>query len=92
MNTTELAEAIAVKFGATQQDARDFLDAFTEVVREQLVAGNPVVLHRFGTFKVRRTAARQGRNPMTGRVITIPVRARVLFAPSSELKDAVNPR
>ena len=45
-----------------------------------------VVLPGFGTFTVRLTSARVGRNPRTGEVIDIPAAATVGFKPSEELR------
>jgi DNA-binding protein HU-beta len=45
-----------------------------------------VTLPGFGTFTVRRSAARLGRNPRTGEAIDLPAAATVAFKPAAELR------
>ena len=47
-------------------------------------------LRGFGTFSVRESAARTGRNPQTGEPIQIPARRVPTFKPGKELKEKVN--
>ena len=44
----------------------------------------------FGSFKVRKRAARQGRNPQTGKAITIKASKAPVFKAGKGLKDLVN--
>jgi DNA-binding protein HU-beta len=46
-----------------------------------------VAISGFGTFKVKQTKARQGRNPKTGETIQIPAKKKVAFRASKELKS-----
>ena len=63
MNKSELIAAIAAKTGSTKKDAEASLNAFVEAVTETLVKGDKVQLVGFGSFEVRKRAARKGRNP-----------------------------
>ena len=63
MNKSDLVAAIAAKTGATKKDAEASLNAFTDVVTESLVKGDKIQLVGFGSFEVRKRAARKGRNP-----------------------------
>ena len=65
MNKTELIAAIAAKTGETKKDAEATLNAFVNVVSETLAKGDKVQLVGFGSFEVRKRAARKGRNPQT---------------------------
>ncbi len=90
MNKTELVAAIADKTGVSKKDAAASLQAFTEVVAEELKKGEKVQLVGFGTFEVSERAAREGRNPQTGATMTIPASKAPKFKAGKALKDVVN--
>ena len=90
MNKSELIEQIAKRSGLTIQGSRSALDALLETVSEALAAGDRVQLVGFGTFKVTERAEREGRNPQTGAVITIPATKTPSFSAGAELKKSVN--
>lgn len=71
------------------KDAEAALNAFIEVVMKALKKGEEVKLVGFGTFKVAKAAAREGRNPQTGAPIKIPARKLPKFSAGAKLKDAV---
>jgi len=54
---------------------------------DALARGEEVDLHGFGKFKPKERAARQGRNPQTGEIITIAASKGVGFAAAKALKD-----
>ena len=66
MNKSDLVAAIAAKTGATKKDAEASLNAFTEVVTEALVKGDKIQLVGFGSFEVRKRAARKPRRRYCG--------------------------
>ena len=90
MNKSDLVAAIAAKTGATKKDAEASLNAFTDVVTESLVKGDKIQLGGFGSFEVRRRAARKGRNPQTKEEIKIPASKAPVFKAGKALKDLVN--
>ena len=90
MNKSELIAAIAAKTGSTKKDAEASLNAFTEAVEETLVKGGKVQLVGFGSFEVRKRAARKGRNPQTKEEIKIPASKAPVFKAGKALKDRVN--
>jgi DNA-binding protein HU-beta len=59
-----------------------------ETLMESLKKGEFVRLIGFGTFKVRAKAARIGRNPQTGKPITIPAKIVPVFHPGTRMKKA----
>ena len=69
MNKTEFIAAVAEKAEISKKDSEKALKAFVDVVTEQLKAGDKVQLVGFGTFEVSERAAREGRNPQTGKSI-----------------------
>ena len=90
MNKTELIAAIAAKTGETKKDAEATLNAFVNVVSETLAKGDKVQLVGFGSFEVRKRAARKGRNPQTKEEIKIPASKVPVFKAGKALKDLVN--
>ena len=65
MNKADLIAAIAAKTGETKKSAEASVNAFVDVITESLVKGDKVQLVGFGSFEVRKRAARKGRNPQT---------------------------
>ena len=63
MNKAELIAAVAAKTGDTKKGVEASVNAFVDVVTEALVKGDKVQLVGFGSFEVRKRAARKGRNP-----------------------------
>ena len=90
MNKSELIAALAAKTGETKKSAEATLNAFTEVVTETLVKGDKIQLVGFGSFEVRKRAARKGRNPQTKEEIKIPASKAPVFKAGKALKDLVN--
>lgn len=89
MNKAELIDAIAGGADLTKADAKKALDAFIESTSGALKKGDRVALVGFGSFSVASRSARTGRNPQTGKEITIPAKKVVKFKPGSELADTV---
>lgn len=85
MNKTELVNAIAEKSGLTKADAKKAFEATLEAMTEAMAKGDKISLIGFGTFSVVEKAARQGRNPRSNEVITIPARKTVKFKQGADL-------
>ena len=90
MNKAELIAAIAAKTGDTKKGAEASVNAFVDVVTEALTEGDKVQLVGFGSFEVRKRAARKGRNPQTKEEIRIPASKAPVFKAGKALKDLVN--
>ena len=90
MNKTDLIAAIAAKTGETKKSAEASVNAFVDVITESLVEGDKVQLVGFGSFEVRKRAARKGRNPQTKEEIKIPASKAPVFKAGKALKDLVN--
>ncbi|MCR4763287.1 MAG: HU family DNA-binding protein [Lachnospiraceae bacterium] len=90
MNKTELVAAIAKETGLSKKDAEKALKAFTDTVSKELKKKNKVQLIGFGTFEVSKRAAREGRNPQTGKAMKIPASLAPKFKAGKALKDIVN--
>ena len=90
MNKTELIAAVAEKAEISKKDSEKALKAFIDVVTEQLKAGDKVQVVGFGTFEVSERAAREGRNPQTGKTMKIAACKAPKFKAGKALKDAIN--
>ena len=90
MNKAELVAAVAAKTGATKKTAEASVDAFVSVVKETLKKGEKIQLVGFGSFEVRKRAARKGRNPQTKEEIKIPASKAPVFKAGKQLKELVN--
>lgn len=90
MNKSDLVAAMAAKTGDTKKSAEEALNAFVDVVTAALVEGEKVQLVGFGSFEVRKRAARKGRNPQTKEEIKIPASKAPVFKAGKALKDLVN--
>ena len=90
MNKAELVAAIAAKTGESKKATETAVNAFTEVVAEALKGGDKVQLVGFGSFEVRKRAARKGRNPQTKEEIKIPASKAPVFKAGKALKELVN--
>ena len=90
MNKTELVAAIADQANLSKKDAEAALKAFTDVVTDELKKDGKVQLVGFGTFEVSKRAAREGRNPQSGKVMKIAASKAPKFKAGKALKDAVN--
>lgn len=90
MNKKELVAAVAAGADLSVGDAGAAVDAVIETVTKTLQNGDDVRLPGFGTFKVTRRAAREGRNPATGQPMKFPATNVPKFSAGKGLKEAVN--
>ena len=90
MNKTELVAAVAEQADISKKDAEKVLKTFVDVVTEEMKKGEKVQLVGFGTFEVSERAAREGRNPQTGKTMKIEACKAPKFKAGKALKDAVN--
>ncbi|HAI59732.1 MAG TPA: integration host factor subunit alpha [Xanthomonadaceae bacterium] len=90
MNKSDFVNAVADSAELSKADAGRAVDAMVETIKKALKKGDTVTLVGFGTFTVRKRAARQGRNPQTGATIKIKASKSPAFKAGKALKDAVN--
>lgn len=90
MNKAELIEAVAEAADISKAAAGRALDAVVDTVSRELKRDEQVAIVGFGTFLVKKRAARSGRNPRTGETISIAASKVPTFKPGKALKDAVN--
>jgi DNA-binding protein HU-beta len=90
MNKAELIETVAEAADMSKSDATRAVDAVTQAITATLKKDEQVAIVGFGTFSLRKRAARSGRNPRTGETISIKASNVPGFKPGKALKDAVN--
>ena len=90
MNKAEFVAAVADASELTKADAERAIEAMFKVVKKTLKAGDSISLVGFGTFVVRKRAARTGRNPRTNEEIKIKASKVPAFKAGKALKDALN--
>ena len=88
MNKADLVSMIAAKSNLTKKDSESALNAFVETVQTALKKGEKIQLVGFGTFEVRKRAARSGINPRTKETIKIPASKAPVFKAGKALKDS----
>ena len=89
MNKAQLIDAISGDAKMTKADAKKALDAFIAATTKALKKGDRVALVGFGSFAISKRSARTGRNPQTGKEISIPAKKVVRFKPGSELTGTI---
>ena len=81
---------MAEKAEISKKDSEKALKAFIDVVTDELKNGGKIQLVGFGTFEVSERAAREGRNPQTGKTMKIEACKAPKFKAGKALKDAIN--
>lgn len=90
MNKADFISSVADSAELSKADAGRAVDAMVETITKALKKGDTVTLVGFGTFAIRKRAARTGRNPRTGDAIKIKASKNPAFKAGKALKDAVN--
>lgn len=89
MNKGELVDAVAAKANVPKKQAEAIITATFEAIQEAVAAGDKVTLVGFGSFEPRERAAREGRNPQTGKTISIPATKVPAFSSGKQFKELV---
>ena len=90
MNKEELVQEISKKANVTQKEATEVLSSLIDTIQKTVAKGKKVTLVGFGTFEPRKRAARNGRNPQTGKEISIPAKTVPVFSAGKKFKTVVN--
>ena len=89
MNKADLINAVAASADCSKKDAEAVITAALDTITAALKDGDKVQLVGFGSFEVKKRAARIGRNPKTKESIEIPASVVPVFKAGKALKDAV---
>lgn len=92
MTKADLVEKIAATVNLTKKETEVVIDTIFEGIAKALASSNDgkVELRGFGSFRVRRRGARQGRNPQSGAMVSVPAKKVPYFKPGKELKALID--
>jgi DNA-binding protein HU-beta len=90
MSKKDLIDAVAKDCDMTKEKATVAVDAMLDHIKRSMKDGTEVRIPDFGTFKVAKREARDGRNPATGATIKIAASIVPKFSPAKGLKDLLN--
>jgi integration host factor subunit alpha len=89
LTKADIADRLFEEVGLNKREAKEFVDAFFEAIKDALEGGENVKLSGFGNFQLREKNQRPGRNPKTGEEIPISARRVVTFRPGQKLRARV---
>lgn len=90
MNKNDLIASVAEQANLTKKDSERAVNAVVDSIQKALARGDKVSLVGFGTFEVRTRKPRTGRNPQTGKAISIPASKVPAFKAGKSLKDSLS--
>lgn len=90
MTKADIIESVYAHVKLSKKESAEVVELVLETLKRTLEAGERVKISGFGNFHVREKRSRVGRNPQTGREITISARRVLTFRPSQVLKNALN--
>ncbi|MDD5773587.1 MAG: HU family DNA-binding protein [bacterium] len=90
MTKADIVNKLSDSVGLSKKDSVAAVEAVIATITKALSKGESVQLVGFGSFNVRKRAARTGRNPQTGASIKIAARKVPSFKAGKGLKEAVN--
>lgn len=93
MNKQELINAVAKRLGLTKAKAHEIAELFfasSGIIASELKRGGKVAISGFGSFETRKRAAREWRDPRSGKSRSIKASTVPAFRASRALRDLVN--
>lgn len=90
MTKADLVDFVAQGTGLTKLETEAVIEGFFNAVIEALKNGSGIEIRGFGTFKVKKKAARNARNPKTGEKVFVPEHFVPTFKFSKDFKTVVN--
>ncbi len=90
MNHAELSDSVAAALGSSKADGKKAVDAVFAAIADAAAKGEDVSVNGFGKFKVKESAAREGRNPRTGETMPIAASKKLGFSAAKAVKDKLN--
>jgi DNA-binding protein HU-beta len=91
MSKADFVEAVAERGNLSKADAKRAIELVFGTIEAGLIAtrkGGKFQIGTFGTFTIKKRAARTARNPKTGEAIKVKASRSLRFKPSGQLKDA----
>ena len=88
--STKKTASVYEHLGISKKDSVTAVESVFDIIKDELGKGNDVMISGFGKWTVKSKKEQKGRNPQTGKDMTIDARKVVTFKPSTVLRDAVN--
>jgi integration host factor subunit alpha len=89
MTKIDITESVREKLGIPKKECVSIVESLFDIIKDDLDKGNDVMISGFGKWTVKAKKARKGRNPKTGKAMTINARKVVTFKPSYVLRKAL---
>ena len=86
----DIYKSMAKELGYSNVRSKEAVEYIFDKISEFLADGEKVQLLGFGNFEVRERAERKGRNPQTGKELTIKAKKAQVFKSGTALKELVN--
>jgi integration host factor subunit beta len=90
MTKSELIEAVAQRSNITKSRAELVVNCVFDAMTAALERGEGIEIRGYGSFTVRHYDAYDGRNPRTGKAVSVPEKRLPFFKVGKELKALVN--
>ncbi len=90
MTKADLVDEVSRATELSRKDSEVIVEALFDSVVRALKNSDKLEVRGFGSFRIRKRKARQGRNPKTGEKVDVPEKKVPYFKPSKELKDLIN--
>ncbi|MBO7397222.1 MAG: integration host factor subunit beta [Bacteroidales bacterium] len=89
MTKAEIVNEVAKTTGIEKVQVLAVVEEFTKVVKDSLIAGNPVYLRGFGSFIIKHRAQKAARNITRKTTMTIPAHNIPAFKPAKSFVNDV---
>lgn len=87
----DLIDDVCTVTGASKREAEGIVESMFQAMADSLRRGEMVIIHGFGSFRIRLRRGRTGRNPRTGERVEVPPKSIAYFRTSAKLLAAINP-
>jgi DNA-binding protein HU-beta len=89
MNKSDLVDIVAAKT-ETKKLAQEIVDDILDGMLKAIKKKEDIAIAGFGNFKVKKTKAREGRNPATGATIKIKAKNKLGFKAAKAVDELLN--
>ncbi len=93
MTKTDLIEKVSLQTdGLTKKQTEIIVNMLFDSIKDALAVGEKIEIRGFGSFRIRKRQTREGRNPKTGKNVSVPEKRVPFFKAGKELKEMVDGR
>lgn len=90
LTKANIVNSVHHKLQLPKSESAEVVESLLEIIKGTLASGQDVLITGFGKFCVKEKGKRRGRNPQTGKDVTLRPRRVVTFRCSRMLRDRVN--